>query len=107
MSNKYSISEYMSCNNCLIALGFLDMAMSNIKGGTRVQSMIREFAKDFIGTSYDPEQISNHWDNIKKVLMKLDIPEGTTAKLAFLSMEETIHTLKLSKGIPNRSYYFS
>jgi hypothetical protein len=95
MTKKMTMQETMACNNCLIAMTMLDLSLNGIRGANGAKSMIRELAPEFCGSHYNSENITDRWDDIKEMLMNLDIPDDHQSNLAGMAAEESIQTLLL------------
>lgn len=99
MSKQMTTHESLACNNCLIAMTMLDLALNDVRGGGGVKSMIRELAPEFCGSHYNAERIADRWDDIKQILMDLDIPEDHQSNLAEMAVDESIWNLLLVHAV--------
>ena len=99
MSKKMTTNESLACNNCLIAMTMLDLSLNDVCGANGAKSMIRELAPEFCGSHYNSEHITDRWDDIKEMLMNLDIPDDHQSNLAGMAAEESIQTLLLVHSV--------
>ena len=99
MSKKMTMHESLACNNCLIAMTMLNLSLNDVRGANGAKSLIHELATEFCGSHYNSEHITDRWDDIKEMLMNLDIPDDHQSNLAGMAAEESIQTLLLVHSV--------